>query len=253
MADNEKAKLIKKEYPRYKKWSDNYTLILHEKFLKEYVILEFDNQSVDIHKTLKELNTRFKSEFKLSKIKFEENNVIEIIFDKLNFFNIEKINKFMKSFGWNIALINGEEESNSNFSKQLLKSEIVIQYEARFDEDANLTQDILYHLTPDTRYEKIKRMGLVPKSKSRIATHPERVYLFGDLNDVGWLSADLYDSEPEDAKKYIKKYYLLKIDLATIKDKVKLYKDPNMEDAYYTTNTIPPIYISLIGQHTIQK
>lgn len=242
---------LKKEYPRYQNWSDYYTLILHEKFLNEYTILEFDEQSIDTDKTIKGLNDRFSGKFKAVTVKKGQENVILILFNKPNFFNIENINKYMKSFGWNVSTINGIKEENCNLPKEMFKDNIVIQYEARFDEEVENIPDILYHLTPDIRYEKIERLGLVPKSKSKITTHPERIYFFTDLKMSKWLKDELYENEPIESKNKIEKYFLLEIDYRQLKNKFKLYIDPNLTNGVYMTGNVPPLYITKIDEFNI--
>lgn len=100
----------------------------------------------------------------------------------------------------------------------------------------------LYHITKSKRVDKILKFGLQPKTHSKKAYHPERVYVLSDKVPY------------EEIKKYKKKLegdILLKIDLSkTENDKLKLYVDPDSGyvDGFYCENFIPPSCISVVGK-----
>ena len=69
------------------------------------------------------------------------------------------------------------------------------------------TSKLLKHL------DKIKKQGLVPKTKNLIEKHPERIYLFFDEDDAKNYTVirDLYSEEDSD-------FVLLKIDSRLLKN-----------------------------------
>lgn len=100
----------------------------------------------------------------------------------------------------------------------------------------------LYHITKSQNVDKILRYGLQPKSHSKKAYHPERIYVLSDKVPYS------------DIKKYMDKLegnILLQIDLSkTVNDKLKLYVDPDSGyvDGYFCENFIPPSCISVVGK-----
>jgi hypothetical protein len=111
-----------------------------------------------------------------------------------------------------------------------------IFFEAKYDKNVHIKKD-LYHVTTRDKFKKIQRVGLTPKSMSKISEHPDRIYLAVNLQGVEFIRAGL------------KKHYLnrelitLKIDISKIRDH-KFMNDPNFEPyGVYTYQNIPPIAI----------
>jgi hypothetical protein len=127
--------------------------------------------------------------------------------------------------------------------------DIFIYFNKKFDVPMG-TPDILYHVTTKTNYEeKIKSVGIVPKTQKMVSNDLDRVYLIDDINKA-------YDFCVE-KRHFIKKKYGIKIqkyginiddwvilgvDMKAI-NKIKLYKDTKMDDSYYTFENIPPFSI----------
>jgi hypothetical protein len=116
-------------------------------------------------------------------------------------------------------------------------SSIEIKYEAKYD-DGLLTNNIicpdkLYHLTYSNNWDSIKKLGLYPKSKNRISVHPERIYLFDDLDNYPILLRNLKLSDNNQHE-----YILLEIDSKD--DSLILHTDPNYRLGYFTYDNIPP-------------
>lgn len=99
----------------------------------------------------------------------------------------------------------------------------------------------LYHLTDKKFIDKIKKNGLTPKSTKMIDNHPDRIYLFEDIDDLNDFSKQksFYSKEFEPIT--------LKINTKVL-PKLKLYLDPKYPntDAYYTYDNIPPYAINII-------
>lgn len=113
---------------------------------------------------------------------------------------------------------------------------IALGCEAKFDQKVNKIPDVLYHVTPNQNWDKIKNVGLVPKSRSKASYHPERVFLAKTEKYAEDLGKKFY------RKTGIKDWTLLRIDTALIPgDYFRLYKDPNYKGrGYYSLNNIPP-------------
>ena len=99
----------------------------------------------------------------------------------------------------------------------------------------------LYHITKRNKLDKILRFGLQPKSQSKKAYHPERVYL---------LSENIPYNTLKKYKKQLDGDVILKIDLSkTIDRKLTLYEYPDTKGvaAYYCEDIIVPSSISVVG------
>ena len=75
-------------------------------------------------------------------------------------------------------------------------------------------------------------MGLIPKSKSKKAYHPDRIYLATDKQECTWLY--------NDPKFGVKNPVLFKIDRNKLEEKeIYLYKDPYLPSGVFTVKNIP--------------
>lgn len=96
--------------------------------------------------------------------------------------------------------------------------------------------EFLYHITSKSLLDKIKKNGLVPKSKSKKVYHPDRVYFAINYNSALAL------------KKDFKKYYNDDMVLLTIStenlNNVEFYEDPDYKKfGVFTMDNVPPIAI----------
>jgi hypothetical protein len=248
---------LKEEYPNFKVWSDHYALSFYDQILSEQVISEFVTKTIDVDKTLQELDKRFDLKFPKAKVE-QGRDFIKITFEKGQFGNtfniIDDILNFMDSFGWFPSKIDGMKFNNKTFlNKKSNQTQLNILFEPKFDTEIK-PQKYHYHLTPDIYWEnKIEDMGLTPKNKSKISTHPERIYLLKEYNknEFKRLARNLFlsISNPK-IKQRIYKYYVLEIDVKELINNrgVKFYKDPNYSLGVWTYEVIPPIYIKIIDQ-----
>lgn len=113
--------------------------------------------------------------------------------------------------------------------------------------------DNLYHLSPMKNTDSIKRYGLHPKSKNKNSTHPDRIYLFDNINNLDKLLDEL---KYNDKKKSIDgKYFLIKIDTNQIylkqklKDRIILHTDSNYLQGYYSYDFFHPTVLEIIKQN----
>lgn len=115
-------------------------------------------------------------------------------------------------------------------------------FEPKYDTQALSFEARLYHITPTIYVEKILKNGLVPKSRSKKAYHPERVYLSRTLVDAQRL-IPIFKANTE-----IDNWTILMVDTILLNN-LHLYKDQNFKDrGYWTLNTISPaslkVYVS---------
>jgi len=248
---------LRRDYPKYKVWSDNYFFTFYGQILEEQIINEFITKTIDINKTIEELKNRFSKKF--YSVKKDNGDVIITFENGLNgiinnqFENIDEINKFMDSFGWFTAKINGFKfnEKTLNIKKQTA-DDIHIRYEGKFDTQIIPSEKYYYHVTPDIYWTKIESDGLTPKSKSKLSNHPERIYLIEQYNKEEFigLAQKLFSHINIKTQNYIEKYYVLKINVEKLieNNSVKFYRDPNYSLGIWTYENIPPLYIEKIDE-----
>lgn len=148
-----------------------------------------------------------------------------------------------------------ENYSASKFSNQWIKDQqdiisVSMVFETNYGEEVvfGKSEKTLFHITPDTHYEKIKKIGLTPKGKSKISAHPYRIYLMRDTDPYTLeLFVDLmYQKDPN--YHLINSYVILQINLSDLKD-YKFYDDPNFlmgNGAVFTYKNIPPSKIKVL-------
>jgi len=115
-----------------------------------------------------------------------------------------------------------------------------------YDKKISTIPPILYHVTGLKNIDKIKKQGLVPKSKNKIEYHLDRVYLTSNYDIAEeFLKILNYNYDSDD-------YTILTINTNNINN-LKLYYDPtyyhNSEenyDTFYTYDNIPPYSIKYI-------
>jgi len=158
----------------------------------------------------------------------------------------EKLLPLLNNLGYFISYmeIYGEDISiKDKYNEKIVKNafqnskihSIYLECEAKFDQKVNKTPEFLYHVVPLKHWEKIQKIGLIPKTRSKKAYHPERVYLGKDEKNTSNLASKFYQSEGT------KEWVLLKIDTNMVPgDYLRLYYDPNFKYGYYTLNNIPP-------------
>ena len=131
-----------------------------------------------------------------------------------------------------------------------------ITYEKRINDDANALvkkAKHIYHVTPSVHVDNILKNGLCPKSKNKKFEYPDRIYFTIDKLDVRGVrayAAMLYPHIKQNA--YTKEndiygsFALLQINVNDLDlDNYSFYKDPNLDNAVYTIDNIPPdvIYV----------
>lgn len=134
------------------------------------------------------------------------------------------------------------------FDERYLSNEflnIIIRFESKY-EDGLYKNDLeipeyAYHLSPNNKRDKILKNGLCPKSYNRKTKHPDRLYLFYDIDDYKDLLKGLIFNDQ--MKGIGRDYDLYKIKMNS---KMIIHSDPNYNRGFYTYDNISPKDIELI-------
>jgi len=155
---------------------------------------------------------------------------------------------FTNLFGWFptymfLTNLSGMKNSMNYDENYLVKTyeylgEVSILYESKFDLISDMPPK-LYHISIQEHSNKILSIGIVPKTKNKISSHGNRIYVCSSLNDC----IDLIDNMKfyffNKNEKINTKWIIYEIDTSDLD--ILLYKDPNYPDrGYYLLGNIPP-------------
>ena len=191
-------------------------------------------------------------------VKLIQNNIyLQLNFEY--FINIHKLISYINSLGYFVSqykvLPKDKPITPSNYIdyknindldiKDIEQLWIVI--EAKFDSIKENETDFIYHLTEKKYLEKIKSKGLIPKSKSKKAYHPDRLYVVDDIYKLKDLLTHFTMGGND-----VNNYCILKIDYNKANNP-KLYNDPNYIDMgyYIIDNVSPNSIVSIINVNQI--
>ncbi len=209
--------------------------LLLEIYKKEYDLnlKEGLTKTTNIGKTLNILEKKYLSKFIFTKSK--NSFYIKTFNTNINTL-LNGIIKDANNLGWFPSFMETEEYTGKWDKTYFKEGEIKLRFEAKFDEEIiEKIPKILYHITPTQNVDKILKIGLVPKSRSKRSYHPERVYLGKDEKNTIKLAPKFYQDTG------INKWVLLKINTDSIPaNYLRLYYDPNFKYGYYTLNNMPP-------------
>ena len=173
------------------------------------------------------------------KIKILRNNITE---DLINY-----IKSVLNMSGYNISywkLDNGENGKGlpNNYEWFSDYNHIDIELNKKFDTELKGIPIYLFHVTEKRFLEKINKNGIYPKSLNKLEEHPDRVYVFDNLESSIYYANDLisrFDFTKNDLS-------ILKID-TRLTNGMKLHDDPKFGDtdfgASYTYDHISPLSI----------
>jgi len=235
---------------------DTHFLKIYEYYKSEYRLYEGLITSYPLHEVInilsrKKYNVKGNYDANTFSLKFLfSDNISKSLIDYV------KIIQITNTCGYFCSNIKGEntkaqfviEKYNLENFKKLINNGLTLinfLFEAKYDIFIEKIPEFLYHLVPTRNISKILKFGLVPKSRSKKAFHPERIYLVKNPKDLNLLFKAFY----EETK--INEWSILKID-THILEYLKIYKDPNFkEKGYYTLNTIHPIAINIYDKFKI--
>lgn len=222
------------------------TLVTHDiEFTMNNIDSELSKLNFNIY-LIKNNNT-----FTLQIRNFNYIQIIGMLFEKLNSLIINR-------HGWfpsKMKMLNISGYRNSTiFNEDYLAehhtfiSEVEITYEANFDIATNVP-DVLYHLSIQEFSDSIVKRGLIPKSKSKLSVHLDRIYLCDDIEHCKSLIRDMkiaynYKYYLKKKKSINYKWIIYEIDSSELN--IKLYKDPNYINGYYAVDNIPSDLIKII-------
>jgi hypothetical protein len=215
---------------------NEYRLMVNEGLIKTH--------NIDNSISILDMNLNlFKISYNIIKL---TDNVFEVEFlDKINIDLIDNVLIIVNNTGYFPSYIflntnnikykykfNHERLENNLINKNIIY--IKIRFESKFDKEIINNFEYLYHVCNKQNLNKILKIGLVPKSKNKITSHPERIYLLQNINDAYRL---IKKFEFNDLVNNIKnEYIILKI---KINNNIKLYNDPNHDNVgYYTYENI---------------
>jgi len=131
-----------------------------------------------------------------------------------------------------------------------LIEKVSFQVESKFDVEFNKYEfDYLYHTTPSINDEKISKIGLVPKSRSKISYHPERIYFVKNEQDLDAISNQFHKLDSS-----VKEFSYYKVNIKqSIKNNsgIRLFNDPNFTDGIYTLSNIDKRFIEFIKKELL--
>ena len=134
----------------------------------------------------------------------------------------------------------GDLKKNNNSSILL-----TMTLEAKFDlEIGRGVYKTMYHVSPLKFKHKIDKIGLIPKTLSKLSYHPERIYLSIDKDDAKRLIPrfeKLSKDEHNDG------WVIYKVNITRLTDYnngLRFFKDPNLPEGIYTLSNIPPQFLS---------
>jgi hypothetical protein len=233
---------------------------INEGLIKTYDI----NDTIRLVET--EMNLMSCYDFNISA---SDNNTISLILNKFNIMDninlkFNHINSMMiNRYGWfpsrmkmeNISGMKNELSYDEYFlikNKKHLRT-IEIIYESKFDIEITNKPIFLYHLSIQSYKNNILKYGLIPKTKSKLSKHLDRIYVCDSIDNCKKLIPRmkvyydlLSDEELSQGKKPKRnsKWIIFKIDISNLN--VKLYKDPNYPHGYFIIENIPNKNVILI-------
>lgn len=139
--------------------------------------------------------------------------------------NIEKVLSAFESCKGGDLYIGVEAKYNLEITNQIIKD-----------------HKFLYHLTPTKYLEKVMKIGLTPKTRSKIANHPDRIYFGLSVKSINVLKPQFK------AITKISDWAILKIDVSNFKrpGSGHLFIDPAFQgEGVFTLSNIHPSYITV--------
>lgn len=119
-----------------------------------------------------------------------------------------------------------------------------VYFDAKYDPEISESKlpPTMYHVTPMVYETKILKIGLVPKRKNKLSSHPERIYMASSQNDaVDLLGSSVFTKD-------MSEFTLLSIDLKSLRKsrKIRIFNDPVYAGkGFYTYENIPPQYLKV--------
>lgn len=252
---------IVEQYPAFGMWGWGHARTFYADFLKEHAepLLEFLS-TFSTKDTIKRI-ANLKIEGVSHAYEIPDTNKVLIVLQIVDKAHVDKVNAELDKLGWFPATIqlndSGFQTKYSSTIDSVLKNTtrtypLVIIYEAKYDQQIEITEGYLYHVTPDIKWPRILTAGLTPKSQAKLSDHPGRIYLIHKFNQepISYFKsmADMFYNTYKN-KDLVRDMYVLQVDISKVKN-AKFYKDNNflVGDAVWTNENIPPYAITKIAE-----
>lgn len=177
----------------------------------------------------------------------------------------DKLFKIANNLGWFCSQIRGAGKYGADDVKYTATNlrryfekydELMLLFEPKYDIEVSLVGiEYLYHFTTKINWHRIKKHGLTPRTSSKTATHPERVYLTFSVSDAEKLSKKIANRrvvDPDPKHKYsgdVDSAVILRIHVDSLPDGFRLFSDPNfLNKGGFTLNSIRPSAITLFKE-----
>ena len=171
--------------------------------------------------------------------------------------NANNLGYFISEFGYKMndkndfEYIKYTKESLEEFidKKQYLDG-LTITLEAKFDIEIYPKEfpEKLYHICPQDNLKKILQIGLVPRSGSKIANHPERIYFSFSAGNALAIAKRFKEYGLEKANGYS----LLEINTSKI-NHLRMFEDPNFKKfGVYIMVNVHPNAITVLKENVKQ-
>lgn len=123
----------------------------------------------------------------------------------------------------------------------------ILQFEPLYQEDKTndiRENNIAYHWSPIYNEPYILKNGFIPSSNNHLFSYPPRIYFMtGKCTNSELIGIGKALCEANKEKRNNGEYTLFFIDTSEIPEDAKFYYDPNMHNAMYTYDALPPSVI----------
>ncbi|MFN7656257.1 MAG: hypothetical protein ACK5OW_00540 [bacterium] len=179
---------------------------------------------------------------KLHKEEDSDTSGIILVYFKEDFkkTKIDELLSFMNNMGYYPAGFFSKTNMFTKTYQELGDDLYSVRFEPKFDTEYIPQDRYMYHITDGKHIEKIMRIGLTPKTKSKALYHPERIYLTKTINDALNIKTIFSLQNLESDYGLI----VLKIDLQNLF--IHLREDSQFKGGVYTTDNIPPNHIQVV-------
>jgi len=189
--------------------------------IKEGLISSWDYE--DLAGILKRENFEISFDSFSFKIKILRNNVTEDLIDYIK--SILNVSGYNTSY-WKLDTGENGKDLPNNYEWFGDYKYINIELNKKFDSELKGIPIYLFHVTEKKFLDKINKNGVYPNSLNKIEKHPDRIYVFDNLESSMFYVNDLISRFNLDKNNMI----ILKID-TRLTNGVKLYYDPKFGDS----------------------
>lgn len=202
-------------------------------FFKKHIGLnESENISLPLDKVKQIISKQYNFKDWQFLIRTFENNVdIAILIPNTDTY-IKQLIKDMEVMGYFCSLT--QNITYNGLTYKAMRFEPLYQPNIR---EKEIGDNTLYHLTPISNVENIKKVGLLPLSKNKYFNYPNRIYFLKSnisVKEIRELAKGFRNTtEVEDD------YVLLVIDLNKVPNNVSFHNDPLLDNAVYTYDKVP--------------